>query len=323
MAEAEQREQVGIVMDGPSGQRFAERLTRAGVVAHAVSLGVFEQQAGAGQMYLAPLSLAASAEAATRRGAHVCLMPPWPAGTITVGASSVGAAEVERRGAARCTSALETSEAAGETSRPLKVLYRERLIGALGTALAESESGEPLLATLPRVSNRYGYVIVTTLQLGAASAQTKFDDVARLVDSLYTWCIRHAEPVTHTIQESQVDADEGSQTEASAHIVLLALALAASDPMSTTPQRDTPPNQPVISAQRAYTDFNQICHILGLAAELPTFDSGWAWLEAHGVLSVAEQGDAVIDMETIARYSVVWQLGPRLRRLRRIGDMTW
>src|SRR5207253_11425977 len=57
---------------------------------------------------------------------------------------------------------------------------------------------------------------------------------------IYAWCISHAERVTHTIQEIQDDADESSLTEASAHIVLLALSLAASAPTSMTPQRDTP-----------------------------------------------------------------------------------
>lgn len=323
MAEAEQREQIGIVTDSLSGQRFAERLTRAGVVARAVSFEAFEHLAGAGQMYLAPLSLSASAEAVARRGAHVCLAPPWPAVTVTIGGSAIGAVEAEHRGGVRYTSALETTVAQHGARQSLKILYRERLIGALGTALAESETGEPLLATLPRQSNRHGYITVTTLQLAAASAQTTFDDVAHLLESLYAWCTRYAEPVSHAIQESQFDAGESSQTEASAHIVLLAFALAASNSMSTTSQRDTRANQLVISAQRAYADFNRICGILGLTAKSPAFDRGWAWLEAHGVLSVSGQGNAVIEMEAIARYTALWQLGPRLRRLRSVGDMAW
>lgn len=310
MAEPDQRRRIGVVMDGPAGQRFAERLIRAGVLAQAVAPDVFERQAEAGRFYLASVSLSASACAVIERGAHVCLTPPWPVGVAMLGGSAVGAAQVEQRGAVRYTTAFDVA-----ATRVLKILYRERLVGALGALLAESEMGEPLLATLPRASNRHGYLIVTTLQLGAASAQTRFDDVARLIDSLAAWCTRHAEPVSQVAPAGQGDVDERSQAEAPAQVIALALALAMSDPAH--------PRQATISIERARNDFQQVCHLLGVVAEDVTFESGWGWLAAHGVVSAAEREEGMVNLDMLERYSVMWQLGPRLRRLGRLAEMNW
>lgn len=317
MAEAEQRASIGVVLDGPSGQRFADRLARSGVPARVVSREMFERQASAGQVYVAPLSLWMLAQNVARRGAHVVLTPPWPVEALTIGGGAIGGASTEHRGAARYTSAFAAKVRPGASSS-LRILYRERLAGSVGVVLVESEVGEPLLATLPRTSNRHAYVTVTTLQVVSSSAQTRFDDVARLIGDLVNWCVEHAEPMpAHAEPTRQDDELVGGHAEEAAHLVLLALALAA------PALRDVASDQIAVPQERLRRGFDQISHYLGLTSDPTMFAEGWVWLKAHGVVSDGGEIGAVAAWDAIERYSAAWQLGSRIRRLRQIGGVAW
>ena len=158
-----------------------------------------------------------------------CLIPPWPAAIATIGATAVGIAAVERRGAVRLSPAL-ADDPPGQVGAltPLKILYREQLLGAFRTVLAESEYGEALLATLPRASNRHGYIVVSSLQLSVASAQTHYEDVARLLEYLLIWCATHAEPAARPYQQQAGDAQGDNTSEQFAPIAIGAGAGVAS-----------------------------------------------------------------------------------------------
>lgn len=309
MTEAARHEKIGVVVDGPSGQRLVERLTRCGLAARVVLPGALDQEAPAGQFYLAPLGIVPDVEALARRGASLCLIPPWPAETITTGTATVGVAPAEQRGVVRFAAAMGV-DIPGQNGAltPLKILYREYLVGAFGTVLAESEQGEPLLATLPRASNLHGYTIVSTLQLSVASAQTRFDDVARLVTQLRDWCARHVEPVAPSQQAPVGEAEHDDSSERYAPIVLLALALVT--------QRESG----AATWERVRETFDRVRQMLGLPAESSAFALGWAWLEAHGVVSRLNGDVAQTQRDALERYIARWQLGPRLRRLRQSED---
>lgn len=313
MAGRQQHPSIGIVADSPAGQRFAERLGRQGVQSHAVTSDALAEQAQAGQLFLAPLGSGAAAVAVVQRGGHVCLLPPWPLQPITLGGATVGAVEVEQRGMAHGAFAFgasgASSGAAPDERQSFKILYRERLVGELGVALAESEAGEPVLASLPRTSNRHGYLLVTTLQLSVASAQTRLDDVARLITCLLAWLARHDEPVGHTPPERQQESEQRQLASDSAPIVALALSLL----LSAQPGLQNS----AIQREAAQTAYAQVCQALGQAVDLVLFHAGWAWLEAHGVITPQDGKGSQVDIAALERYGVQWQLGPRLRRLRR------
>lgn len=313
---AAQQRSIGIVMESSTGQRFAERLTRSGAVAHVITPEAFEQAARVGEMYLAPLRLAAPAAAVALRGAHVCLMPPWPMSHLAIGANAVGAVAVEQLSPTRATSALaDALEGTTDAPKLMRILYRERLVGALSVPLVESASDEPLLATLPRASNRNGYLFVTTLQLSVASAQTRFDDVTRLVSYLLAWLRSHAEPVAHQSEQHGEVARQEDRAEEFAQIVLLALALAlAAESPSATPA--------TIPLERVRAQFTRVRNFMGIADDSSLFARGWNWLIAHNVASGSGQDDVLVQRDALERYSILWQLGPRLRRLRRIGGMS-
>lgn len=302
-----QQRNIAVVMDGPSGQRLVERLARSGLAVRVVLPDALSAEASAGRFYLAPLGMAPDADALARRGAHLCLIPPWPAEIITIGVSRVGVAPVEQRGVAHFSAAMrDDAPDQADSGITLKILYRERLIGNLGTALAESEPGEPLLATLPRASNLHGYVMVSALQLSVASAQTRFDDVARLLTRLQHWCAAHAEPTPPTgLRNDEPETDDSG--EQFAPIVLLALALAARG--SDMAHRETVRNT-----------FGRVCEALGQPVESPAFARGWAWLEAHRVVSHYDGDEAQIQRDALEHYSALWQLAPRLRRMRQYVD---
>lgn len=314
MAEEQQRKSVGIVSDGPAGQRFAERLTRAGLLAYAITPDALVEQAQGGQLYLAPLGVNALVEAIVQRGVHACLLPPWPVGAVMLGGSMVRAAEIDQRGAVLTTTALMASATHDATHdakpQPLKILYRERLIGALSVALAETETGEQLLGALPRTSNRHGCLLVTTLQLGVSSAQTRLDDVTWLIERVLAWLADHAEMTSLTAAPNQQDeADQRKLADDYAPIVALALAL-----MLPELQPDEHPSRVDDIQLAARQSFAQVCQALGLAADRAQFEAGWEWLVAHGV---AQAGDpARVDAQELQRVSAMWQLSPRLRRLR-------
>lgn len=321
MAESNLRDRIGssigVVFDAPTADRLAERLGRAGAAAVAVPPESLEATLQPGRLYLAPLSLAEQALGASQRGAHLCLIPPWPLAPIMLGTSTVALAEPVRRGSVRYARALVEAVTPGSSDdAPLKILYRERLQGELGVVLAESGAGEPLLATLPRASNRNGYLLLTSLQLAVPSAQTRAEDIARLVTRVYQWCATHAEPVP-VAASSTSSASAGAGTleeevlgEEPARILLLALAL---DQRRTAHASAVEPSYPVRQAA-LHADFERLCATLGQSAEEAAFAQGWAWLQAHGVIDAGTEER--VNVAAIERYVVLWQLGPRLRRLR-------
>lgn len=320
MVEETQLGSIGVVMDGPSGQRLAERLTRCGLSAHATYPDALEHEALAGQFFLAALSSAPVADALARQGTHLCLMPPWPGETVTIGAATVGVVAVERRSHVRIAAHID-ERASGQVGAftPLRILYRERLTGTLGTALAESEYGEPLLATLPRTSNMHGYIIVSSLQLGVASAQTRVEDVARLLKETFAWCTAHAEPIALPQRHTEEEGERDESGERFAPIVLLALALVLPQQSDRAVQGAAALIDDVARRDDVRTMFDRISRMLGLSFEAPAFDMGWAWLEAHMVVSPLEGEVTQAHRDTLQRYCATWQLGSRLRRLRHLA----
>lgn len=308
MAESQQRSRVAIVADSLAGQRFADRLGRAGIRADIVAPTTLTGQAEAGQLFLAPLSAGALAETAVQHGAHVCLLPPWPVGTVTLDGVVVGASEVAQRGLAVSAPALDIPGAVSAKQQAYKILYRECLVGAIGVTLVESEAGEPLLVGLQRKSNLHGYLLVTTLQLSITSAQTRVDDVARLIERLLTWLTLHAEPVSHETPVREEQSEHTREAEANAPIVALALML-------STTHGDEHASADIIQLEAARSAFDRVCQSLAQAADPALFDAGWGWLAAHGVLWPQADESARIEREALDHYSALWQLGPRLRRL--------
>lgn len=315
MAEAAKHENIGVVMDGPSGQRFVERLIRSGLAAHIVPHDALAREALPGQFYLSTLDIASQTDVLAQRGAHTCLIPPWSGEMAAIGSANIGVEVVERRGAVRFAASI-VDVGRGDVLTPFKILYRERLIGTLGMTLVESEYGEPLLATLPRASNLQGYILVSTLQLSITSAQTRFEDVARLLKQVFVWCAAHAEPVaslSHIRSEETVHDDLG---ERFAPIVTLALALALLQEAALSPHREATPGSDVADRRSVRYIFDRVCQILGLSIESPGFDAGWAWLETRAVVSPLEDDLAQIQKVALEHYCAIWQLSPRLRRLR-------
>ncbi|MGH2503786.1 MAG: hypothetical protein ACRDID_14850, partial [Ktedonobacterales bacterium] len=281
-------------------------------LAHAIAPAALACPASAGQLYLAPLSAIATMEAVVQRGAHACLLPPWPVGGVTLGGVTLGVAEVEQRGEAHATATL--------AAQPLTILYRERLFGALGVTLVESGAGEPLLSALPRASNRHGYLLVTTLQLSIASAQTRLDDVAWLIRRLLTWLASHSESASQTALEGQAEADQQRLVGDAAPLVALALALLPSEAQRGERSADDAIQDDIQMAAR--NAFDRVCQALGLAADPELFEAGWGWLAGHGVLRLREGELAQVDAQALERVNAMWQLGPRLRRLRRAAGLT-
>ena len=322
MAEAAQHGNIGVVMDGPTGQRLVERLIRCGLAARAVSSTALAREAVAGQFYLGPIGMASDVDTLAHRGVHLCLIPPWPNEMTPIGQSTVGVEAVERRGAVRF--AAHFADAAPDQVDPLtslRILYRERLIGTLGEVFAESEHGEPLLATLPRTSNLHGYIVVSSLQLGIASAQTRFEDVARLLDRLLIWCTAQAEPVALLYQQNEGAADYVDPGMQFAPIVMLALALVLPQQAALSAHHEAIRGNDVAYRESVRIVFDRVCRILGLPVESRAFDIGWAWLEAHAVVFSLEGDKTRVSRDALEHYIATWQLGPRLRRLRRIaGD---
>ncbi len=307
---------IGVVVDGPAMRRFAERLTRAGVVARQVTPdSVTEAQAG--RLYLASAELAALAASLTRQSAHLCLIPPWPTGPTTIGAIPVSVAEAAQRAMARYTSSWVDRKPT-IPAQPLRILYRERLIGEFSTTLVAAEAGEPLLALLPRVSNRHGYLFVATLQLSVASAQTQFEDVRSLVERLVAWCAAHAAPTR--VSASEEAAALTAPGEEFAPLVTLSLALllrggaqAATDGAAASPSGA----RATLPLPRLRASFQRVTDALGLASPPTAFDLGWAWLVAHAseAFTTVDAATVAIDPSVVDQYCALWQLGPRLRRL--------
>lgn len=315
VAEAAQHEKIGVVIDGPSGQRFVERLIRSGLAAYAVPRDGLAREALTGQFYLATLDTAPQTDVLAQRGAHICLIPPWPGEMAAIGSTKVGIEVVERRGTVRFSASI-VDAGRGDVPAPLKILYRERLIGTLGMTLVESGYGEPLLAALPRTSSLQGYILVSTLQLSITSAQTRFEDVARLLKQVFVWCAAHAEPMaspSHIRAEEAAHDDLGEQF---APIVTLALALTLLQQAALSPHHEATPGSDVADQRSVRNIFDRVCQILGLSIVSPGFDAGWAWLETRAVISPLEDDLAQIQKVALEQLCAVWQLSPRLRRLR-------
>jgi hypothetical protein len=315
-------EPLRMIAEDAGERRTAERLARAGVPVAIVSpaeLGQVE----AGQLCLATAERAAGLPIgdAVGAGAHVCLISPWPDGGVAIGRDRLTTVPAVRRDPV----VWQTPVGVGSTApaRPLRILYRERLVDARAQPLAASTAGEVVLAAWPRTSNLHGVLIASTLLLGQASTQTDPHDVATLLAALQAWTNAIRPDRRAPEREQQASAPPEPSGEREAQVALLALALAA-------PAVERPAERGVLVAVDAVAvraTARRIGESFGNDYEADdadaAFDSGARYLQALGVL-VADQdarsgsGGTPLNVSPAAArdYLERWQLTARLRRLR-------
>lgn len=313
-SDASDAQRLRIIECGPFDRRLAERLARAGLAAALVAPDELVR-AAQGALYLLAADHAGAFDlaAAIAAGAHLCLVPPWLVGGVTLpDGTVVAAAPAPHRDVVRLAPPLAEALAAPQL---LRILYREQLAGAHGLVLAASASGEPLLVALPHTSNLQGHLLATTLLLGTASAQTDLASVAALLRALTRWLaavpVDRAPLAANSAQDAVALAAEGEQH---ARITLLALAL-VSPVLRSASSSDA---EMAVAPEELRMAFALVTGALGLATDDTALATGWAWLLAQGVArgGLAEADSAPEVAVAAAReYITHWQLAARIRRL--------
>jgi hypothetical protein len=310
-----------VVGYGAADRRMAERLARAGLYPEVVEPeALASPQVGA--LYLMPADCVSAevVRVTASQGAHVCLMPPWPDAVDALPGGVGALAPAQDRSGVRLTPALEQAWTSGTMAstpvRALRILYRDQLVGAVAQALAETATGEMLLAAMPRTSNRQGQVVATTLLVSTPSAQTLLGDVAVMLRLVLDW-----------LRRVPVDRDPavgslGGATGASKHlderwpqIALLALALAL--PGMLASDEDT---VAVTSDELAVicATFGSLERRLGQSAPEAALEQSWTTLQALGIVApiAATTGRCTVRPALVREYLGRWQLLARMRRLR-------
>lgn len=312
-------EQLLCVAESASESRFYERLAHAGLPLILLSPAMLSA-ARKDALYLLTAECAAHLrlDDVPGLGAHLCLMPPWPAHDLALGKSRLFAAPTEHRDPIQLDAQLARHlPPSASPERPLSILYREQFTEVAGTTLGASLRGEAVLMALPRASNLHGLRLITTLLLGQPSTQTDLDDTVALLQALSAWVAAQPGTPAAAQRPAQPSAVPSSETERQAHLTLLALALLL--PESTSDERLST-GVPIAQAQvRHMVDL--LSQWFGTSASSAGFAQGWEALCALGIISPALSPDQTeaIGLANIPRareYLDAWQLGPRLRRLR-------
>lgn len=317
------------VVASESEQRLGERLARIEVPLELVAasrLATTRQ----GECYIVTAERAASSqpEMITSAGAHLCVIPPWPAKGLALKYSSIVPVATARRDPIQLDPTLAAmSPTSDQTNHPLTIAYREHLLGLAGKALGVSLSGETVLLALPRISNLHGHLIVTTLLAGQPSTQTVAEDVVKLLQMLAAWMDTHSDRRSSKEHPQLTIPLFDPEAERHAQLVLLALVLSQAGHQISGGLPATTP----VSITEVQLLAEQIADILGLTLSPINFQHGWLALAGIGVLlssglKIADQQQEAtlfVDWTKAAERINTWQLGPRLRRLRhrvRIGD---
>lgn len=315
-------DQLTMISDNAAERRMADRLARAGIPVVSCPPSALAQSE-AGHLYLVTAERAAGAriDKVVAEGAHVCLIPPWPEGNSALAGQRVAVTPATHRDPIQLQAPLRKAlGSAEELLRPLRILYREYLPGLAAGSLAQSSAGELVLASLPRLSNLHGVLVVTTLMLGHPSAQTDPGDVAILLRALHRWMSDQVVDQTAVSASGAVPPQPEPERDRDARLVLLALALALPELSQSTGVT----GRLAVAPEVVRHHFEHLAVSLGTRAESRAFDSGWEWLRSAGVL-VAGTGDSPLGSARAAaqvsaldafEYLQRWQLNPRLRRLR-------
>lgn len=307
-----------VIVDDAADRRLADRLVRAGLpVAQVSPQSLGDPEGGTVYVTTGIRAWGVDVQGVVRTGAHLWILPPFreqPLALATGGAVSIAPAG-RRDGVHLSRPVLDVVGSSGIPARPLRILYRDRIAGGASISLAESADGEMLAGAMPRASNLHGQIVVSSLMLGTASAQTDLDDVAIFVRALTGWCVAGeavaaGEPAVPQQQVSTPVTDEHD-----AQLVLLALALALA---ATQPDVRDPTTVSLAAVQHV---FERIGARLGETANEQSFAAGWTWLHDHGVLFDAPAGASEamhLDPAKLRELIQMWQLQPRLRRLSRV-----
>ncbi|HEX6798420.1 MAG TPA: hypothetical protein VF116_11985 [Ktedonobacterales bacterium] len=316
-----------VVAYGVTDRRTAGRLARAGLATDVVEPAALAAPR-AGTVYLVPADRVGAevvCEAASL-GAHMCLMPPWSAAADALPGGVGALAPAQNRSGIRLAPALEQARPSGTArnapARALRILYREQLVGALGQPLAQTATGEVLLAAMPRASNRHGQVVATTLLVGTPSAQTDLEDVVVVLRGLLGWLERmpldRASAGTRRQEGATAGGCQGPDPvvgdERWAQIALLALALALPGALDGDDETVA-----LGSDERAAvrTAFDALARRLGQPAAEEVFERGVRELRSLGVVGEVSGATFVsVRPPALRAYLDRWQLAARLRRLR-------
>lgn len=314
--------QLHVIADDSADRRLADRLVRAGLSVAQVSPHSLGGPVR-GMVYVAAGTRVPDVDVPgiIRAGAHLWILPPFPEQPLALATGGVVSIAPARRrdGVHLSQPILDAVGSSSIPARPLRILYRDRIAGGVSTSLAESAEGEMLAGAMPRVSNLHGQLVVTSLMLGTASAQTDLDDVALAVRALESWCTA-SEAVPAAMSDlPRQQASPVITIERDAQLVVLALALALDlDIMGDLPH--THDDHPVVLATIRQV-VEQVCAVLGKQANEDVFSHGCEWLLLHGVLlDMPIDEGAPVHTDSAAMREVIqkWQLLPRLRRLSRM-----
>ena len=315
--------QIRIVAESAAERRMADRLSRAGLTLAVVPPAALAQSAPQGALYILTAERAAGTDlpSALRAGMHVWLIPPWPAISSNVGGHQITLTPAMTRDLVHLARAVVESLPAGQGfGHGLRILYRERLAISGALSLAESGAGELFVAALPRASNLYGLLLVTTLMVGTASAQTDLDDLTLLVRAIASWCLTQQDSAPGTSRQEVSPPEPDVANEMHAQRVLLALMLSAPRLRQATAVRPQSAATPSDIRHR----FEEIGHLLGADCDESAFAVGWDWLQSRAVIldrgepnaaSGATEANVVVDVAAAQRYIQLWQLDPWMRRL--------
>lgn len=320
--EMSEMDQLTMISDDATERRMADRLARAGIPIVSGPPTVLAQPE-AGRLYLATAERAADThiERVVAAGAHACLIPPWPEGNLALAGQRVAVAPTTHRDPIQLQASLrEALGSPGGAPQTLRILYREYLLGLAAGGLAQSSAGELVLASLPRLSNLHGVLVVTTLMLGHPPAQTDPGDVAALLRALHRWMSDQVVDRTAVSASGAVPPQPEPERERDARLVLLALALALPELSQSTGAT----GRLTVAPEVVRHQFEHLAFSLGTRTESSTFDSGWAWLRSAGVVVAGTDDSPPDSARAAAQVSVLdaveylqrWQLNPRLRRLR-------
>lgn len=311
-----------VIVDDAADRRLADRLVRAGMPVAQISLQALEAPVR-GIVYVAAGIRVADVDVRdiVRSGAHLWILPPFPEQSLALATGGeVSIAPAGRRdGVHLSRPILDVVGSSGIPGRPLRILYRDRIAGGISTSLAESVEGEMLAGAMPRMSNLHGQLVVSSLMVGTASAQTDLDDVAIFARALAGWCGADETVPAGDSAGPQQQISVDITDEHDAQLVLLALVLGLAPIQPDTSGSTT------ISHAKIRSVFERVAALLGETPSEQTLADGLRWLHDHGVFRDVPAGapdtpdDPMrVDHSKVREFVQMWQLQPRLRRLSRM-----